>query len=200
MTKTPNLHLIRISKIISNFFNPLISLSIYFFFRNLQIHSFSKTILLLLPLFLIIVLPILLWIYWNIKKGNYADVDVSDRHQRKNFYFFIAVILVTYHLYEYLTTGTIDFTIIFILALLFVLQISNYFIKSSMHTAFNIFVAALFFAVNQKLGIIWLGISLLVGLTRIILKRHTPKEVFFGAVIALLISFIYLYAHIQIQN
>ncbi|WP_228455498.1 phosphatase PAP2 family protein [Chryseobacterium potabilaquae] len=68
-----------------------------------------------------------------------------------------------------------------------------------MHTAFNIFVAALFFSLNPQAGLIWLGIAVLVGITRIILKRHTVKEVFMGAGIAFVISFIYLYCNIQFQ-
>ena len=80
------------------------------------------------------------------------------------------------------------------------MQVSNYFIKSSMHTAFNIFVAALFFSINPYIGLIWLGIAILVGFTRIILKRHTIGEVVAGAIIASFISFIYLYANIQYQN
>lgn len=69
-----------------------------------------------------------------------------------------------------------------------------------MHTAFNVFVAALFFAINWKMGLLWLGIASLVGVTRIILKRHTVKEVFMGAGIAIVVSFIYLYCNIQFQH
>ena len=69
-----------------------------------------------------------------------------------------------------------------------------------MHTAFNVFVAALFFAFDVKMGIIWLGIAILVGITRIILKRHTVKEVFMGAGIAILVSFLYLYCNNKYQH
>ncbi|WP_449398239.1 phosphatase PAP2 family protein [Chryseobacterium wanjuense] len=50
------------------------------------------------------------------------------------------------------------------------------------------------------MGVVWLGISFLVGITRIILKRHTPREVFMGAGIAFVVSFIYLYCNIQFQH
>jgi hypothetical protein len=127
-------------------------------------------------------------------------MDVSNRVQRKTLYIFIAACVVAYIIFNYLKNGYIDFVMLFILILLFALQISNLFIKSSMHTAFNIFVAALFFALNTTLGFIWLGIAVLVGITRIILKRHTPKEVFMGALIAFIVSFIYLYCNIQFQH
>ncbi|MFP7654515.1 phosphatase PAP2 family protein [Chryseobacterium proteolyticum] len=69
-----------------------------------------------------------------------------------------------------------------------------------MHTAFNVFVAGLFYAISWKMGLLWLGIAVLVGITRVILKRHTIKEVFMGAAIAFLISFLYLYCSIHFQH
>jgi hypothetical protein len=145
-------------------------------------------------------LPVIIWLVWNVKTGRYTNMDVSNRVQRKTLYIFIAVCVLTYILFNYIKNGYVDFIMLFILILLFALQISNLYIKSSMHTAFNVFVAALFFSLNWKLGILWLGIAALVGITRIILKRHTIKEVFMGAGIAFLISFIYLYCNIQFQH
>lgn len=127
-------------------------------------------------------------------------MDVSDRVQRKTLYIFIASCVIIYLIFNYLKNGYIDLVMLFILILIFTMQISNFFIKSSMHTAFNVFVAALFFTLNWKAGLIWLVIAALVGITRIILKRHTVKEVFMGAGIAFLVSFIYLYCNIQFQH
>ena len=74
---------------------------------------------------------------------------------------------------------------------------SNFFIKSSMHTAFNVFVTALFFSLNPILGIIWFVLTSFVAISRIILKRHTPKEVIMGAFIGTVVSLAYLYFNIQ---
>jgi hypothetical protein len=126
-------------------------------------------------------------------------MDVSNREQRKSLYFVIAGALLAFLFYDYFINQNIDLIITFILILLVLMQVSNYFIKSSMHTAFNVFVAALFFALEPNMGIIWLFISILVGTTRIILKMHTPKEVFAGAAIAVFVSFIYLYTNILSQ-
>lgn len=199
MIKTPNSFLIRISKIFSNSFNPLTSLFIFFIYRSALHYTFGESLLLFLPMFLIMVLPISAWIIWNVKKGKYTNLDVSDRVQRKTLYVFVAVSLITYVLYDYYFNKNIDLIMIFILVLLFFMQVSNYFIKSSMHTAFNVFVAALFLSIHPLFGLGWFVIALLVGLSRIILQRHTPQEVFSGMMIALLVSFIYLYADIQIQ-
>lgn len=196
--KTSLLH--KISKVISDFFNPLVSLVIFFVYMSIREYSFKESLLYFLPLLLMIIAPVVIWLVWNVKTGRYTNMDVSNRVQRKTLYVFIAACVIIYLIFNYIKNGYIDLVMLFILILLFTLQISNFFIKSSMHTAFNIFVAALFFTLNWKMGLVWLGIACLVGLTRIILKRHTVKEVFMGAGIAFMVSFIYLYCNIQFQH
>ncbi|ROH94366.1 ABC transporter permease [Chryseobacterium cucumeris] len=190
----------KISKVISDFFNPLVSLIIFFIYMSIREYSLKYSVLYFLPVLLMIIIPVVIWLVWNVKTGRYTNMDVSNRVQRKTLYIFIAVCVIAYLLFNYIRNGYIDFVMLFILVLLFALQISNLFIKSSMHTAFNVFVAALFFSLNWKMGFAWLGIAILVGITRIILKRHTVKEVFMGAGIAFLVSFIYLYCNIQFQH
>ncbi|WP_312994505.1 phosphatase PAP2 family protein [Chryseobacterium flavum] len=190
----------KISKVISDFFNPLVSLIIFFIYMSIREYSFNDSLLYFLPILLMIIIPVIIWLVWNVRTGRYTNMDVSNRQQRKTLYIFIAVCVITYLIFNYIRNGYIDFVMLFILILLFTLQISNLYIKSSMHTAFNIFVAALFFSLDWKTGLIWLGIAVLVGITRIILKRHTVKEVFMGAGIAFLVSFIYLYCNIQFQH
>lgn len=190
----------KISKIISEFFSPLVSLFLFFVYKSIREYTLKDSIFHFLPILLIIILPIILWLIWNVKTGRYTNMDVSNRVQRKTFYIFTAVAVISYLLFYYIQNGSIDLLMLFILILLFALQISNFFIKSSMHTAFNVFVAALFYLLNWKMGIVWLGIAILVGITRVILKRHTIKEVFMGAGIAFLISFLYLYSNIHFQH
>jgi membrane-associated phospholipid phosphatase len=200
MEETPSPLLHKISKIISDFFNPLTSLIIFFVYMSIREYTLKDSLLYFLPVLLMIIVPIIIWLVWNVKTGRYTNMDVSNRVQRKTLYIFIAACVIFYLIFNYIKNGYIDLVMLFILILLFALQISNFFIKSSMHTAFNIFVAALFFALNWKMGLIWLGVATLVGITRIILKRHTVKEVFMGAGIAFMVSFIYLYCNIQFQH
>lgn len=200
MEEKPPSFIYKISRIISDFFNPLVSLVIFFIYMSIKNYAVQDSLLYFVPVLLMILLPIIIWLVWNVKTGRYTNMDVSDRRQRKSLYFFIAGCVIFYLLFNYFKNGYVDFVMLFIFILLLTLQISNYFIKSSMHTAFNIFVAALFFALNTTMGIVWLGIAVLVGITRVILKRHTPKEVFMGAGIAFVVSFLYLYCNIQFQH
>ncbi len=133
-------------------------------------YTFKESLVYFFPLLLMIIAPVVIWLVWNVKTGRYTNMDVSNRIQRKTLYVFIATCLIIYLIFNYIRNGYIDLVLLFILILLFALQISNFFIKSSMHTAFNIFVAALFFTLDWKIGLVWLGIASLVGLTRIILK------------------------------
>lgn len=197
--KQPSL-ILKASKIISDLFNPLLSLFIFFLYMSVRNYSLKDSLYYFLPILLIIMIPVIVWLVWNVKTGRYTNMDVSNRVQRKTLYVFIAVCIIAYIVFNYVKNGYLDFVMLFILILLLALQISNFFIKSSMHTAFNIFVAAFFFAINPVAGLIWLGIAALVGITRIILKRHSPKEVFMGALIAFIVSFIYLYCNIQFQH
>ncbi|ASW73799.1 ABC transporter permease [Chryseobacterium piperi] len=190
----------KISRIISEFFSPLVSLFLFFIYKSILEYSLQDSIIYFLPILLIIILPVIIWLVWNVKTGRYTNMDVSNRVQRKTFYIFTATCVISYLIFHYIKNGSIDFLMMFILVLLFALQISNFFIKSSMHTAFNVFVAALFYSLDWRIGIIWLGIAILVGITRVILKRHTVKEVFMGAGIAFVISFIYLYCTIHFQH
>lgn len=197
MTAVKNALILKISRIFSDFFNPLASLFLYYLYFSVRNYTKQEAWAHFLPILLILILPIIIWITWNVRAGKYTNMDVSNRNQRKSLYFFIAFAIVVYLCYDYFVNDTLDFVMLFITLLLILMQISNYYIKSSMHTAFNIFVAALFFVQNMTVGLLWLGIAITVGITRVILKRHSPKEVLAGSAIALLVSFMYIYVVIQ---
>lgn len=191
----------RLSKFISNFFNPLMSFLIYYLFVSYKNYSFSEAIQRFLPLLLIIMLPTILWISWNVRKGHYNNMDVSDRKKRNSLYIFIIGVMLLYLAYVKLfASHRVDWEILFLFFLLVVMHISNFFIKSSMHTALNLYTAALFFVIEPRLGLIWFFISVIVGISRVILGRHSIKEVLMGGFLSLLISFIYLYTQIQFQH
>lgn len=200
MSKSFPKPLIKISHYISAIFNPINSLLCFFVIFSLQNNTLKESIQNFLPILFITIVPISGWIFWNVKNKRYTDADVSDRKQRKSLYVFMISALAVYLLYLYLRFNQIDWIILFLGILILLMQISNYFIKSSMHTAINLFAAALFFTISPLYGLIWLGITIVVGVSRIILKRHSPLEVLSGTIISIFVSFIYLYVHIQNLN
>lgn len=184
--------ILKISKVISNFFNPLVSLVIYFFYYSYRNYTWEEASKKFIPILLLLIIPIAIWIYRNVKKGNYTNMDVSNRKQRHSLYIFIIVATIVFLAVDYFLHREIDWTIMMLCIMLILMQVSNFFIKSSMHTSLNIYVAALFFAINPMIGIFWFLLSVVIGITRIILKRHTPQEVISGAVIAIFVSLVYL--------
>ncbi|MBN9336907.1 MAG: phosphatase PAP2 family protein [Chryseobacterium sp.] len=184
--------ILKISKVISNFFNPLVSLVIYFFYYSYRNYTWEEASKKFIPILLLLIIPIAIWIYRNVKKGNYTNMDVSNRKQRHSLYIFIIVATIVFLAVDYFLHREIDWTILMLCILLILMQVSNFFIKSSMHTSLNIYVAALFFAINPMIGIFWFLLSVVIGITRIILKRHTPQEVISGVVIAIFVSLVYL--------
>lgn len=184
--------IIKLSKVISNFFNPLISLLLYFFYYSYKNYTLAEAAKKFLPILLLLIVPISLWIYSNVKKGNYTNMDVSNRKQRHSLYVFIILATIVFLAVDYSLHQEIDWAIMLLCILLIIMQISNFFIKSSMHTSLNIYVAALFFAINPLLGILWFILSVIIGITRVILKRHSVQEVLAGAVIAIFVSLAYL--------
>ena len=191
--------LIKFSNIISNVLNPLFSLLIFFaFYSYYNSNGDFNIINFLLPI-VIVIIPIFGWIFWNVKKGNYTNMDVSNRKQRNSLYLFNFFIISIYIAALFYTKQNFHYILIilFLLVLLVVMFISNFFIKSSMHTSFNIFVSALFFTLHPIYGFVWLLLTILVAISRVILKRHTVKEVIMGFIIATFISFVYLYFDIN---
>lgn len=184
--------IISVSKVISNFFNPLVSLVIYFFFYSYQNYSWEQATKKFLPILLLLIIPIAIWIYKNVKNGKYSNMDVSNRKQRHSLYIFIIIATVVFLGVDFYLHKEMDWTVFMLCILLILMQVSNFFIKSSMHTSLNIYVAALFFAIQPVIGIIWFLLAILIGITRVILERHTPKEVLSGAGIAFFVSLIYL--------
>lgn len=199
MQKEHSTFIINFSRILSAVFNPIFSLLIFFGVYALEKMNYQEAFKNLLLMLFIVVIPIFIWIYWNVKTGRYTNMDVSNRKQRNSLYIFNFIVIAIYIALLYFTKQKFDFTliIIFLFILLVVMQISNFFIKSSMHTSANVFVSALFFTLNPLFGFVWLMITLMVGVSRIVLKRHTPKEVMMGGLIAFLVSIAYLYIHIN---
>lgn len=181
-----------ISRFISNFFNPLVSLVIYFFYYSYVNYTWEEATKKFLPILLLLIIPVGLWIYRNVKKGNYTNMDVSNRKQRHSLYVFIILATLVFLAVDYFIHKEIDWTVLMLCILLMLMQASNFFIKSSMHTSLNIYVAALFFAISPGIGFFWFLLSVLIGVTRVILKRHTTREVLSGGLIAIFVSLIYL--------
>ncbi len=183
----------KVSSFISNFFNPIFSLIFYFVLYSAYNSSLEEALARFAGLLLLAIVPVTGWIIWNVKRGSYTNMDVSDQRQRRSLYPIIAAALLLYLFVTYFQTQNVDTPVVWLLVLLLLLQASNYFVKSSMHTALNVYTSALMFEVKWYWGLIWLIVTFLVAISRLILQRHSVKEVLSGAGIATAISVLYLF-------
>jgi len=66
----------------------------------------------------------------------------------------------------------------------------NLYVKSSLHVSMNIYLSFLIMPINATIGIIVLLLTGLIAWSRIVLGRHTFKEVWVGTILGLIIGLI----------
>jgi membrane-associated phospholipid phosphatase len=184
----------RIANIISVVGNPLYTIPVFVLIVMFGNEDFSKASLISFLIIGCIFIPVILWMYIKSKNGTYTNFDVSDKNQRKSLFWFAfpLVLIITVFMFVTNQSRNLSISMLFALILVVTSQITNFFIKSSLHVSLNIFLSSLIFTVNYKMGIAVLLFTGLLIWSRLKLERHTVKEVFTGFVIGLLISLIML--------
>lgn len=179
-----------VAKLISFIGHPLLTIPLFVAIVMFLNEDFSKASLISLIIIGCIFLPLFLWMFIKSRNGTYTNFDVSDRQQRYSlFYFAIPFLILAIVLL--LATGQSNLLIIsvgFGLIISLVSQLVNRYVKSSLHVSLNIYLSFLMMPINLYLSLIFLLITVLIGWSRIVLGRHTFKEVVFGAVIGVCIS------------
>jgi hypothetical protein len=184
----------RIANIISVVGNPLYTIPLFVLIVMFGNEDFSKAALISFLIVGCIFIPVILWMYVKSKNGTYSNFDVSDKHQRKSLFWFAfpLISIITVLMFVTNQPKNISISMLFALILVVTTQITNFFIKSSLHVSLNIFLSALIFTVNHKLGIAVLLFTGLLIWSRLKLERHTLTEILTGLFIGLMISLIML--------
>lgn len=184
----------KVANFISIIGHPLLTIPIFILIVLFGTEGFSKAALNSSLIIGCIFVPLILWMFLKSRNGSYTNFDVSDRTQRKSLFRFAIPLLfiVTVVLFATHQSKNLCISVLFALVLLIVSQVINLFVKSSLHVSFNIYLAALIFTVNFKIGIIALLFTGLLMWSRVKLERHTIKEVLFGLVTGILISLLML--------
>lgn len=180
-------------KYLSDTLNPATALLIYFAYDTFMSYPPMSAFIRIGILILLVVGPIFGYIHIKVKRGSFTNHDVSDRLQRKQLYIFSLIAVMAFMATDYWYIQSFDLSILIGIGLLIALQFSNFFIKSSMHTAFNVLAVYLWFPHSKGMAAVWLFISVLVAYSRFILKRHSLKEILSGATIASLLGILYIY-------
>jgi len=142
-----------------------------------------------------IFIPVIGWMYIKTKNGSYTNFDVSDRKQRNSLFVFAIPLLIIVTIVLYLTHQSSDtcLTLLFATILVIISQLVNFYIKSSLHVSFTLYLAFISFTLYPLLGFGFIILAILIGWSRIVLKRHTLIEVIVGSIIGSAIGSIMFY-------
>ena len=192
----------KIAKCISFCGHPLLTIPLFVTITMLATEDIGKASLVIFLIVGCIFVPLFIWLYAKSKNGTTTNFDVSDRKQRKSLFVFIlpVLMLVTIILYRTGQSKTVCLSVFFGLVITFVSQLVNLRIKSSLHVSMTIYLAFLIMPLNYIAGIIVLLLSVLIGWSRIVLGRHTLKEVLWGGGIGLTIGLIMFYVEQNIYH
>ena len=185
-----------IAHVVSVLGHPLLTIPLYVALVMFGSEDFKRASLNTFLIIGCVFIPVTVWLYIKSRNGSYTNFDVSDRKQRKSVFVFIIPILsiVTYILYKSDQASHLWQSMLFGLILLFILQVVNFRIKSSMHVSLNIYLSFLIMTVNYPVGIIVLLLTAPIGWSRVALGRHSLKEVLSGTIIGLLVSLVMMHA------
>lgn len=127
---------------------------------------------------------------WEKRKGSFSDFDITKREERKKLYIFLLFLTGVYLIVPLFYKGIafpmtiIAFGIVFGIA---VFATANYFIKASVHMGIAcayVITITLLYGLSGFLFSFFI-IPLIVW-SRLVLKRHTRKEIIVGGVLGTL--------------
>ncbi len=189
--------LYKASLAISTIGNPLITFSVFVLFITLKTMDGMSAALLSLLVIGCVTIPISINNYVKTKNGKYTNYDVSDREQRQGFYHFLLLLIGGVTGILYLTNQPAAFrhgSLVF-LVMVIVSYVINYRLKVSMHTSISVYLGITLLLVNFNAGLAMLVFAVLIGLSRLVLKRHSVAEVVAG----LAVGFVFGAANYWVQ-
>ena len=185
----------KIAQIISFAGHPLLTIPLFVVIVTFTLEDFRKAFITSTIIIGGFFIPLILRLYLKSRKGSYTNFDVSDRIQRKSIFFFIIPILSVVTFIAFLTDQSINLclSLLFGLTLVAVSQGVNLTIKSSMHVSFHIYLSFLIMTLNPLIGIIAFLITIPIAWSRIVLGRHSLKEVLIGGLLGVLAGLCMIY-------
>jgi len=185
----------KIAQIISFAGHPLLTIPLFVVIVTFTLEDFRKAFITSTIIIGGFFIPLILRLYLKSRKGSYTNFDVSDRIQRKSIFFFIIPILSVVTFIAFLTDQSINLclSLLFGLTLVAVSQVVNLTIKSSMHVSFHIYLSFLIMTLNPFIGIIAFLITIPIAWSRIVLGRHSLKEVLIGGLLGVLAGLCMIY-------
>jgi len=184
-----------LAKVISIIGHPLLTIPVFVIVVLFSGNDSKSALFLTFLIIGCVFIPIISWIYLKSKNGSYSNFDVSDQKQRRSLFVFAIPFLAVITVVLFATHQPVKTSICMLFATILVVisQLVNFYIKSSLHVSLTLYLAFIALHINFIFGITLIIMSFFIGWSRIILKRHSLKEVFAGAIIGLSVGSILFY-------
>ncbi|MBD2753959.1 phosphatase PAP2 family protein [Spirosoma validum] len=182
--------LIQFAKLVSIVGHPLLTTSLFTGYVTFQQLPLKNAVIISGLLLGGVVLPISWRNYRKVRQGRFTNFDVSDQRQRYQFYPIVIglLTLATGLLFATNQPRSFCYGTLFSLILIVGSYLLNFFIKVSLHTSLSFFLAWAMALLSPTIGISMALFSLLIALSRFILKKHTVSEIIAGALLGLTIG------------
>lgn len=180
----------KIARIISRIFSPIVEGPFLIWLATQLVETeLAWQNVFLTTLFFIYFLP-LVFFFLGLKIGWISDWDITKREERYRLYSFTFLsIVICLIVFSFFKEKMLFYFYLKLLLPVFIFFLITFFWKISGHTLVNsLFVLLLYFYFDKSV-ILYLGIFLLilVGWSRMILKKHTLAQVIAGTLLSLLI-------------
>ena len=181
------------ARLISVVGHPLLTLSLFSIYVAFQKLPFDNAVTVTGLLIGGVAIPIAWQNYRKVRRGQYTNFDVSDQRQRAQFYTVLIglVALVTGLLFATGQSLAFGYGSVRLLVLLIVSYGINRFIKVSLHTSLSVFLTWAVYMLSPLFSVVMGVFAVLVGLSRLVLKRHTLIEILVGALTGLVTGAIF---------
>lgn len=182
-----------LSNIISTVGHPVLLVSVFVILVNFKEFGKEKAIELTLTALGVFVVPVVLYILYKMKKGDYHNFDVSERKKRNSLYPVIIVLQLILLGYLYFQ----DYSLMVKSGVWasMVLTIGGFIInqrlKVSMHTTVSFFIAILLVSVENTYAFSMLFFAMAIAYSRVQLGRHTFPEIVVGTLLGLFSGFVF---------
>jgi hypothetical protein len=184
----------KIAKCISILGHPMITIPVFVMITLFNFETMEKASLICALIIGGIFIPLAIKMYRGEKSGAYSNFDVSNRSERQSWYTYVVVLLVLVTIVVFITgqSRTLCLSVLFSSLLLITAQLVNRYIKSSLHVSLNVFLFFMILHMNVAAACAFLVFIFLIARARLILNRHTPKELLTGALIGVFWGAVFL--------
>lgn len=181
---------LKFANIISIIGHPLLTIPVFVVVAVFKYEELRKASLISALILGGVFIPLTIKMYKGHRNGAYTNFDVSNKLQRQPLYLFVLTLLFAVTIILFVTDQSrmLRLNVLFSFILLLLSKILNYSIKSSLHVSLNTFLAFLIMQLNITYGLVFLSFVPLISWSRLILKRHTVKELIYGGLIGFLIG------------